>query len=256
MTETRLTTTSTVSRLTPAPLSPALDRDLSIALNAEWQGRITARAQLPAASRLALADRCEALGGYSAPARPEEILSALVRVFMSLASKSDDGVDAQTRAMVYTDILAGLPPFAVINACGDFCLGRAGDRKWVPTAPELRAVAERYAAPLRAERQRIERALAAKVDGEPTRNSKEANLAHARETIRQLGAALPWNEMGRVQPGADKKPAGDARSQAQKAREWLEEQARASDPTPKLSPALRAALGLPEPREGGAEDAA
>lgn len=225
--------------MTLSPLPRAVETDLTIALNGEHNGLIVERAQLPADTRRALEERLPAIEGYIAPARTDEIVMALVRVFAALTSRTDDGIDAQTRAHVYAEILSGLPPFAVSRACDDFCRGRAGDRKWVPTAAELRAEAEKHVAPWRAEKARIERALAAKVVGAQSREGRESALEHARETARQL----------RAKSGAGDR-AQDDRSAAQKAADWLEELAERPQEPVALSPALRASLGLKEPAEG------
>jgi hypothetical protein len=228
-----------MSRLTPRPLPSAIETDLTIALNAEHNGVIVERARLPQKTRRALEERLPAIEGYLAPARTDEIVVALVRVFAALASRSDDGIDAQTRAHVYADILADLPPFSIVKACDDFCRGKAGDRKWVPTAAELRAVAEAHVAPWRAEKARIERALAARVLDAESQQSKQSALDHARETARQLRAKVAGGDVDDL--------AQDGRSPAQRAVDWLEELASAPKPPMTLSPAARASMGLKDP---------
>jgi hypothetical protein len=169
-----------------------------------------------------------------------------------LACKADDGIDAQTRAIVYADILRDLPPFAVAQACDDFCNGRAGDKKWAPTAAELKAVAERYAAPWKREQERIERVLAAEVVPEVNYLEKQAVLAHARETMQQLRAAVPWNERGKVDTTQAAAAEDDGLSKAQRAEKWLREYSTNPPELPKLSPYVRAQLGVAPADEAAA----
>jgi hypothetical protein len=234
-------------------LSRAADVDLSLALNAEHNGKVPARAALPAVRRQELTDRARGLSEYLAPARQDEIVRDLSRVFIALACKADDGIDAQTRALVYADILRDLPPFAVAKACADFCSGRAGDKKWAPTAAELRSVAQQHAAPWKREQERIERALAAEVVEEVDYRTKQAGLAHARETMQQLRAAIPWGEEGKVDAAKAQEPADEiGLSPAQKAEKWLREYSADAKPLPMLSDSARKALSLPPAKEGAA----
>jgi hypothetical protein len=243
---TQMLTTDKIGRLPVAPLSRAADTDVSICLNAEHNGKVPARAALPAATRQALTDRARGLQAYLTPCTRAEVVRDLSRVFIALACKSEDGIDAQTRALVYADVLRDLPPFAVAKACDDFCHGRAGDRKWAPTAAELKAVAESHAAPLRRERQRIERALAAEVVDEVNYREKQKVLAHARETMQQLRAAIPINEKGKVDAETAQEPEDEkGMSPAEKAEKWLKMYAAESPPLPKLSDAARRTMGLP-----------
>lgn len=248
-----LTTRDPLGRLTPSPLSRAADLDVSLALNAEHNGKIPARAALPAVRRQELTDRARGLSEYLAPARRDEIVRDLSRVFIALACKADDGIDAQTRALVYADILRDLPPFAVAKACADFCTGRAGDKKWAPTAAELRSVAQAHAAPWRREQERIERALAAEVVEEVDYRSKQAGLAHARETMQQLRAAVPWGQEGKVDAAKAQEPADEVGlSPVQKAEKWLREYSASAKPLPMLSESARKSIGLPPADEAAA----
>ena len=204
-----------------------------------------ARAQLPAGSRALLVERVAVIDGYLAPAQREEVAVSISRLFLALASSTEDGVDAQTRALVYADVLGDLPPFAVQQAVDDYVRGHAGDRKWAPTAAEVRAQAERYVAPWRAERRRIERALAAKVaDAAPSADARAAVLAHARETLQQLEATASLG-----------KPARERPLTRDEALAWLEQQQANPPPPPRLSPGLRKLLGLPPQAVGEAAGA-
>ena len=202
--------------------------------------------------RNALSDRARSLRAYLAPCTREEVVRDLSRVFIALACKSEDGIDAQTRALVYADVLRELPPFAVAKACDDFCHGRAGDRKWAPSAAELKAVAQSHAAPLRRELDRIERAVSAEVVEEVNYRDKQRVLAHAKETMQLLGAAVPLNERGKIDPSKAVEPEDEAGLSPQaKAEKWLREYAEKAPPLPQLSDAARKATGLP-PKQGAA----
>lgn len=238
-----------VSRLPVPPLSRELDREIALCLNAEHNGKVPQRAALPAIARDKLQARRQSLAEYLAPCTREEVVRDLSRVFIALACKAEDGIDAQTRALVYADILKDLPPFAVAKACDDFCHGRAGDRKWAPTAAELKAVADGHAAKLRAEKIRIDRALSAEVFDEVDYREKQKMLAHAGETMQQLRAAVPINEHGKVDPAKVTVLSGDAGlTPKERAAKWLNDYAAASPPLLKLSDAARRAAGLPDPK--------
>ncbi len=243
-----------INRLPVAPLSRSLDTEIAICLNAEHNGKVTARGALTANVRRQLEDRFKSLREYLAPCSREEIVRDLSRVFIALACKGEDGIDAQTRAFVYADVLRDLPPFAVSKACDDYCHGRAGDRKWAPTAAELKAVAENHAAPLKREFDRIKRALAAEVVEAINYREKQKVLDHAKETMRQLGAAVPINEQGHVDPAkAPDEPDPDADlSPAERAKKWLEAYAANPPPLPILSESARKATGLPPLKAGEA----
>jgi hypothetical protein len=248
-----IATTNSIGRLPVAPLSRAADNDIAICLNAEHNGKVPVRAALPAATRQALADRVRGLEAYLTPCTRAEVVRDLSRVFIALACKSEDGIDAQTRALVYADVLRELPPFAVSKACDDFCHGRAGDRKWAPTAAELKAVAESHAAPLRREKIRIERALAAEVVDEVNYREKQKVLAHARDTMQQLRAAVPINEKGKVDAAKAVEPEDEkGLSPGEKAEKWLAMYSANPPALPKLSDATRRAMGLPPLSEAAA----
>lgn len=241
-----VTKSNIVGRLAVPPLSRALDTEVAICLNAEHNGKVTSKAALTPSVRGQLEARSQSLREYLAPASRGEVVRDLSRVFIALACKAEDGIDAQTRALVYADVLRDLPPFAVAKACDDYCHGRAGDRKWAPTAAELKGVAERYAAPLKREAERINRALAAEVVGEINYRDKQKLLDHAKETMRQLGAAIPLNDRGKVDASkAEEAPEDAGLSPAERAKRWLETYAANPPPIPKLSDAARKASGLP-----------
>lgn len=53
---------------------------------------------------------------------------SISRLFLALASSTEDGVDARTRALVYADVLGDLPPFAVQQAVDNYVRGLVGAR--------------------------------------------------------------------------------------------------------------------------------
>lgn len=235
-----------VGRLTPAPLTRSTDTEISICLNAEHNGKVQVRSALPATVRRQLEVRHRSLRDYLAPCTRDEVVRDLSRVFIALSCKAEDGIDAQTRALVYADILRDLPPFAVAKACDDYCHGRAGDKKWAPTAAELKSVAERHAAPWKREAERINRVLAAEVVDDVNYREKHKVLDHAKETMRLLGAAVPINERGKIDPSKAPDPVDDEPlSPAERAERWLKEYAASRKPLPKLSEADRKETGLP-----------
>lgn len=248
-----MVTASKIGRIQVAPLSRAADTDIAICLNAEHNGKVPTRAALPSVTRQALTDRARGLQAYLAPCTRAEVVRDLSRVFIALSCKSEDGIDAQTRALVYADVLRDLPPFAVAKACDDFCHGRAGDRKWAPTAAELKAIAETHVAPLRREAIRIDRALAAEVVDEVNYREKQKTLAHARETMQQLRAAVPTNEKGKVDAAKVQEPEDERdMSLAEKAEKWLKMYDAAPSPLPKLSDTARKSMGLAPRTEAAA----
>ena len=64
--------------------------------------------------------------------------------------------------------------------------GGVGDKRFAPTAPELRKEALRHVEPFKVERARILRALAAKPRQTEHADKRTQAIAHAKETLRML----------------------------------------------------------------------
>lgn len=172
----------TISKITglPAPLSKGLDIALSVAHNGLEGGQLLAANAPSPETRKALYARLTDINALLNPAQPKDIQADVLKLFVALAMRNGDGLDLQTRAAVYVQALAGLPAWAVSKACADFCEGRAGDKKWVPSTAEVRLRAAHYLSDWQREQKRIQDVLTAPVVDKPDRSKRADSVAKVR----------------------------------------------------------------------------
>lgn len=178
-----------------------------------------------------LAERSIMISGTLRPAPEIEIEAELAALFATMGRRSGDEDDARTIIAIYLADLAGIPGFALKQACADFRQGRAGDGKWVPTQAQIRTRANEYLVGPRKEIGDIERVLTAKVVPAVNRANQEFVQAHAQETIRILKANS--ERPTEIYKPPTKKQAND----------WLESED-AHRPAPPISDAIRKTLSI------------
>ncbi len=160
--------------------------------------------------------------------------------------------EIERETTLFVNDTAGLPAFALREACDAYRLGRIGDGEWMPKVGQVRREAERLAAADRKQRQEVLAVLSAKPS--PTENParKAALLAMARGLVKTMpmeGLKAEYKRTGRT---FDEEATRDPQEQrveespdayrASMLQHAMEVSAR---PMPKASPALRRSLGLP-----------
>jgi hypothetical protein len=192
------------------------------------------------AERALLEGRLAQIEVALAPARPNEIAQRVGQMFLRFPSSRLTDATAAATVSAYVHDLRAFAVWALDEAIGGV-IRRGG--AFAPSSAELVAACGGVVARHRAEAADIRTVLSAQVE-EPS-DSREAMKARFSALVTELKETAPeetrttWRQPTRAE-----------------AQEWLEREREAPRPLPRLSPALRAALGLPEPREGGAEDAA
>lgn len=180
-----------------------------------------------------LAERSIMISGALRPAPELEIEAELAALFATMGRRAGDEDDAKTIIAIYLADLAGIPGFALKQACADFRQGRAGDGKWVPTQAQIRSRANEYLVGPRKEIGDIERVLTAKVVPPINRKNQEFVQAHAQETIRILKAnseqAVKYRQL--TQPEAE---------------QWCKREEASPRPAPPISDNIRKTLGIGE----------
>ncbi len=99
------------------------------------------------------------------PASDEQIATAFALLQAAFpAAKLQDG-EAKANAMAYMIGLEGVPPFALDEAVRKVLRGSAGlNKSFMPTPPELRALADRIAAPAVTHKTDLQRLLRARIE--------------------------------------------------------------------------------------------
>lgn len=143
-------------------------------------GQIIAANAPTMAERDMLQSRVAAIDAVLAPGDPRNMTAPILKCFVALASRSGDGMDLQTRAAVFAQVLQGSSQWAVEQACADFCDGRAGDGKWAPTAAEINQRVGVLVSPWQIERKRIVDVLEAKVVDKPDKETRSESVARVR----------------------------------------------------------------------------
>jgi hypothetical protein len=93
---------------------------------------------------------------------------------MALRNSSQDETTALMA--IYASDLAGLPAYALADACKAFRQGALGDGKWAPTVGELSIAARHYMAAPLAEQADLRKIMAAEVDKPKISTSRKAEL--------------------------------------------------------------------------------
>ena len=193
----------------PVRLSAKLDRVLAIAHNALVDGQLPERSMPNVAELSALGDRLNVIASYLMPATREGIARHVARLFNGLSRRTESQEDEGERLMVYLEVLGEFPEWAIHRACEDFLFGRRGDRKWLPSAAELRPVCVDLVAPWVLEKSRIERIVNAETINPNEYGERLKNLKHARETIAILKGSTAADSPG------------DGLTDQQRAEKWL-----------------------------------
>lgn len=195
---------------------------MSIAANAYRDGEIPERSAPTPDEMAALNDRLRNIQDYLVPASREAIAANVAKLFIGLSKRSEGSEDETERLLVYVEVLGDIPEFAIAKGCADFLYGRKGDRKWLPSAAELRPVCFDHLAPWLAEKERIEAILKADIIQSNEYGRRAKNLAHVQETLRILRGGNP----------EDAGP-NDGLTPQQRAEKWLEN-AKANPPSAPL----------------------
>ncbi len=178
-----------------------------------------------------LSERSIMISGALRPAPDIEIEAELAALFATMGRRSGDEDDAKTIIAIYLADLAGIPGFALKQACADFRQGRAGDGKWVPTQAQIRTRANEYLVGPRKEIGDIERVLTAKVVPPINRDARDKVMVHVNETLEILRAngdkAIKHRQL--TQPEAE---------------QWCEREEAAKHPAPPISDNIRKTLGI------------
>lgn len=139
--------------------------------------------------RQALSDRRDLVNQWLRSCGEKHALAEVTAIFGTMSMRTGSASDMRAMMVIYAKDLGDLPSFALTRACADFRQGRAGDGHWVPTAAEIRAVAQRYVADLAKEGREITMVLAARIQAPPASPERKAALAASvAETLRQLSA--------------------------------------------------------------------
>jgi len=139
--------------------------------------------------RHALGERRDLVNQWLRSCGEKHALAEVTAIFGTMSMRTGSAADMRAMMMIYAKDLGDLPSFALTRACADFRQGRAGDGHWVPTAAEIRMVAQRYVADLAKEGREITMVLAARIQPPQASPERKAALAaHVAETVRQLGA--------------------------------------------------------------------
>lgn len=176
----------------------------------------------------------------------------IAAMFDVMKIRSADEKTLEERIEIYAGDLASLPAFALSKACADYRQGVVGDGDWAPTPGEIRKRGIAIMEPLAKERASIRALLAAKPA--PERENNELRRQAAADLIRNAWKIkIPDRAAALRKFGDPPPPKTPEQITAQEAAEKRLAEL-ATMPTPRLSPTLRASLGLPETQQR--EDAA
>jgi hypothetical protein len=113
--------------------------------------------------RRQLAERKEHLDRWLEPASKRLIEAEVAALFAVMAYRGGDETDMAVVQRIYREDLAGIPGFALSQACARFRRGEVGDVKFVPKPGELRKEADNIAFPYFEERRKTRDVLSAEV---------------------------------------------------------------------------------------------
>ena len=227
----------------PAPLSHALDTAVTVATNKldqEGLGFSIAAEDAPSPeAREALERRVHRLSGAMQPIGERGAAAQVMTLKLTLETKARSDAEAEGLLDLYVKNLADLPTFAVIAACQDYQQLRAGDGKWMPKVPELRARAMVHVGPVQAERIKIERVLNARVRPSPCGAERKARVMN---TAREVASRMRFEGQ---------------KAEAERAGKIIDDPAlRPSEPPEAVLERLRAAASAPiAPLSDGARQA-
>lgn len=152
------------------------------------------------AERRELQVRLESLDRWLTPASSRQLDEVITSMFSTMAYRSSDAeIDLLLVQRIYKDDLAGVPGFALEEACARFRQGAIGDPRFVPKQGEVRQEAIRIAKDYYRERSDVSAILTAKVPGPPPSDEDRAAAVAKYERITKpvLQAARPRNEVMR-----------------------------------------------------------
>jgi hypothetical protein len=202
--------------------------------------------------RLFLRQRAEVLDAWLQPVSLRVLEIELTAMFSTMAFRSGDEKDFKLVERIYRDDLAGVPAFALSQACARFRKAEIGDGKFMPKQGEIRKEAMRIAKDFLEERARIQAIASAEVPPAPESPERRKQIVTEwkNEMRRTIDAARPPNEIARgyaeqpVEPVAPK-------SEQQKLDELAERLK--GEPTPRLSGAAMRLYAMIQPEMTAAE---
>lgn len=162
--------------------------------------------------------RSNDLAIYLAPASREDVIREIGVLFRMMAVRDCEPEEMSAVIEVYVQDLRGLPLWAVSESCRAFRAGEAGEGTFAPKVGELRRHAVKLVQRWRDERDRIERVLSSRIIPRPA--EEHAVIA---ERVRKMASACiaelqragdPERFQGPIKPE-------DAKSEAERAEEWL-----------------------------------
>lgn len=172
-------------------------------------GFTVASSNAPDAHTLAaLQARTGELNASLAPAPAADVSTTLTRFLATFDTVRGSPDEAQRLLDLHVAVLAGLPLWAIRQACFDWSRGVVPDSKpqFVPAPGELRRIALAKVAPFGAERHAIAKVLSARVVDDPTPEARQTALERWEAMRPHILSARPANEAPRPDAEAPLKP--------------------------------------------------
>lgn len=181
----------------PYPMPPMVARQVDSCLTAlrptahPLQFSILKLNAPPPELRQAISTQIAAIDVWARPQRGDarRIVAAIGLLSSCMASRNS-GQDTKSIILLYVNVLAEFPAWAVEETCTAYLNGKIGDGHWMPSPGEIANTCRERIIGLRAERDRIKRILAAEIvepPPEPTAESK-ARVAAILQAFRREAA--------------------------------------------------------------------
>ena len=154
--------------LAPTSAEPAWLRRSLNGLTADFRPRIPQAVAPTAEQRERISARATRLSSNLAPAGVDVIGALVARLQAAFPSASLDAATAEANAESYLIALEGVPAFALDEACRRILQRKVPglNAKFMPTAPELRALVDELSLPARWHLKELRRLLDAEVERE------------------------------------------------------------------------------------------
>lgn len=179
--------TTTAPTGSPRPTDDALAAELDAARSRVDGGALVGG--LHPDQRALFAGRLGELQPYFRPAKREEIEDAINHLMVSFfPARSVSAVEARLTLRKYSEDLAGMPLWAIRDACSAISQGKVDGASldFPPAAPRIRAAAGDIMAPFLAEQYRLKMVLSAREEREVSPEEQQRVM----EGLRALGKAL------------------------------------------------------------------
>lgn len=190
------------------------------------------------AQRRALSIRRDNLDRWLAPAGLDEANKAYANLVAVMATKNVDDATAIREMQGWVTSTAALPLFALTTACEAFRDGKIGDGEWMPKPGQVCIEAGKRVAAYARERREIDSVLKAEIRVATSVRSRKVELLAAAASFvsgHRMAAA------GASRGGMTPEEIADAKALSAA----IATGTRDPRPMPKMSPYLRASLGLP-----------